>query len=537
MRQHRFTTQTLSPHLVSRSTLLMLAALIFVSAMVYVSHINPLVRQTDPAAYYYAGLRIAEVGQPSFCDEKNLTIGPYFTLLGFQVSHAGANACLYPVFNIGLPLLIALTHTLFPFANSVLYLVPALGLIGLVATFLLGTTLFDRPTGLLAAGLLAFNLSYLRMTTEIWSDVPALAFLLLGISWTVRMIERDDWRLGLMSGMALGYAFLIRLSAALIIFPLGLYLWFTTRRQGTPRRALVAAGATFGCWVLVSLIYNQLIFGSFLSTGYDHIWLPFPRLSLTHFWGQSPLGEGGYRVVWSSLVENFSVAGLALALAALIFVPRPKAVLLAGTVVTFASFYSFYYVPPIGLDARFLLPGFPMICLSIAFLLVRLLRLLLRSQEIVLAALLPLIIGVWHLPFIQRSLVELERRDRYVANRVALAIKFAQRTEPNAVFMSREYHDLIILYGQRSALHYPMVATPDPTVANFQFADYERRPVQITHALLTNDVPVYIIPERPGRFFVQGAIEPYPILSAHFDLSPIRVQDDLVIYQVVMPSP
>ena len=172
MHQLRSSEGKLSLSLQSLIAYALLGILILASVIAYSSYIQLLVRQSDPATYYYAGLRIAEVGSPTFCDDNNDIAGPCFTLLGFKVRRQDGSPCFYPNLNIGFSLLIALMRLLGPVPQVAPYLTPFLGLSGVVIVFALGETLFDHATGLLAAGFLAFNGVYWTMATEMpgrWS--------------------------------------------------------------------------------------------------------------------------------------------------------------------------------------------------------------------------------------------------------------------------------------------------------------------------------------------------------------------------------
>ena len=174
----------------------MLGVLILVSTLAYASYIHPVVRQSDPATYYYAGFRIAEVGRPIYCDENNGVAGSYFTLLGFKVRVHDEATCFYPNLSIGLPLLIAATRRVVAVPDAVFYLTPVLGVVGLVALFALGRSLFGSTTGLLA-----FNPVYWSMATEMWSDVPAMSLIVLGTFLAVRMIHQDSVVQGLLAAV------------------------------------------------------------------------------------------------------------------------------------------------------------------------------------------------------------------------------------------------------------------------------------------------------------------------------------------------
>jgi 4-amino-4-deoxy-L-arabinose transferase-like glycosyltransferase len=512
----------------------LLGILILASTFAYISQVHLAVRQSDPATYFYAGQRIAETGSASFCDGNNSIAGPYFTVLGFKVRRGGDVRCFYPNLSIGFPLLIASTWLLGQGPEIVPYLAPGMGLVGLVAVFVLGRALFDRPTGLLAAGLLAFNAVYWSMATEMWSDVPAMTCITLGIFVAVQMIERNRALLGFISGAVLGYACLIRYHSMLALLPLGLYFWSITRGRSRPGRALAGFGWGFGIFVLVILIYHKWNHGGFLRTGYgaQQGEVPWPRFSVSYLFGESPIGQGGYRAIWSTLVENFHVLGLLVAVVTMIVAPRSHALLVGGLVLVFCVFYAFYAWPATGLNARFLLPVFPMMFLAVAFGVVRCVRWLSGQREVAVLGVLPLVLLAWHWPSLEATLTQLENRNRYVETQVTTVTEFTQGKEPNAVFLSREYHDWIILYGRRSALLYSMLAEADSVSQRYQLFDYESKLVGVVSKLIEHDTPVYVVVEPKRRSFIQGPIDPYPILSKHFDLIPSQGDTDPAIYRV-----
>jgi 4-amino-4-deoxy-L-arabinose transferase-like glycosyltransferase len=306
--------------------------LILLSSVVYISSTIPVTRWNDPAGYMYAGLRIAEVGQPTYYDENNVLVGPYFTLHAFKVRPDPNSPDFYPNYSVGLPILIALAHTLLPIPKVELYLAPVMGIIGLVALFALGQKLFGGWVGLLAAALQAFNYVYWSQATENFSDVPATAFLLVGMLFSIRAIERNLLFFGLLGGATLGYACLIRYPSVLAIVPLGLYLLIATRGQkNKPHRGIAGLLTSFAFFSLAILTYNAAIFGGPFTTGYNpkHGWVPWPAFSWGYFLGRSPIQSGGYRAVLSTLWENFHL-GLLLAPLGLLVMPRSKALVPIG---------------------------------------------------------------------------------------------------------------------------------------------------------------------------------------------------------------
>jgi hypothetical protein len=388
--------------------------------------------------------------------------------------------------------------------------------------------------GILAAGFLAFGITYWRMSTEVWSDVPALAFLLLGALFSVRMLKRDAIIPGLLGGLALGYACLIRFASAGALIPLVPYLWLATRGRPKPWRSLAGLGLGFGVMCLGILALNGVYYGAFYRTGYSIEALPWPRFSWSYAMGQSPRGLSGFAAVWTTLRDSFHV-GLAVAVISIAYMARPKSIFVGGWILVYAVLYSFHIGMTTGINARFLLPAFAAISLAMAYGFVRLVRLLPRWGDAAVTISLPLVLLAWHVPSLGDSLVVLARQNRRIERQVATVERFTQGTEPGAVFLSREYHDLIVLYGGRSVLHYPSLVPPDPVSGTYHTTEYEAKLVQAVQRLLERGIPVYVVVEPEERTFLEGPIDPYPILAVHFEMAPVQTRREPVIYRVLLP--
>jgi 4-amino-4-deoxy-L-arabinose transferase-like glycosyltransferase len=509
----------------------MLIILIVFSAVVYISSTITVIRWNDPAGYTYAGRRIAETGQPTYYDANNIRIGPYFTLHAFKVrNQSGGN--FYLNYSVGLPMLIALADLIHPVPKAEFYVVPVLGVMGLIALFALGRTLFGRWVGLIASGLMAFNFVYWFGSTENWSDVPAVAFLLAGIALLLHATRRDSYRQGLLGGLTLGYACLIRYFSVLTVIPLSLYLLVVTIGKKRPYRGLAGLVTGFGFMAALILVYNAFVFGGVFQTGYSpqHGWVPWTAFSWRNFLGQSPIRSGGYWAVLSTLWTNFHV-GLLLAFLGFLIMPRSKALLLGGNAVVVCGSYAFYLWPSSDLGARFLLFAFAMLCLAIAFAIVRALDLLLKGRSYLFGVVIFFVILVWHGPGFSASQEKLAVRNAQGEAIVSLVKELIPATEPNAVLLSHVYHDTIILYGMRSALYYELLAPPDPVSQGYQVADYEPQLVAVMDKLLRSRTPIYVVKEPEELSFRQGPLDPYPILRAHFELA--QVWSDPPVYQVL----
>jgi hypothetical protein len=483
-----------------------------------------IVRWNDPAAYVYAGRQLAATGAPVYVDENNALVGPYFTLHGFLVQRSQGDPNFYANYAVGLPLLIALAdRVLGPAVPAHLVVVPSLAALGMIFVFALGRLLFGRWVGLLSAGLLALSVDYWTYATETWSDVPATALILGGMFFTIWAVRRNSGLGGAAGGFLLGYACLIRYPSALSFLPLGAYLVLTLRRQPLPRRALVALAAVLAAFLGAILLYNTAMFGGPLETSYDPRfgWVPWPAFSWQNFAGNSPVASGGLLLVLEALWTNAHL-WLIVAIGGLLVMPRAEAVLVGGNLALTILVYAAYLWP--SRDARLVMFALPMIFLAAAYAVVWLLRHRLPQGDWRYGPIIAGILLIWYLPQANQTGQALLARNRSARNVAARVESIAAGVEPNAVFLSRRYHDLLILYGQRSALHYALLAPPDPDSGSYQVEGYEGRLVEVVGQLLAQDKPVYVIPEAEGLQLREGLIEPFPILSTHFTLT-LQVAD------------
>ena len=495
-----------------------LALILFLlAATAYLHYAIKVVRWNDPTAYVYAGMRIAESGRPTYTNSNNMLIGPYFTLHGFMVQPQPGSETFYLTHAVGLPVLLALAIRLVPVSDAVLFVVPLLGVLGLVFLFILGRMLLGRWVGLLAAGMLAFTYSYWYYSTETWSDVPAVAFLLAGMVFCLNGARRNSLVWGVLGGMILGYACLIRFPSALAVGPLAVYLFLSTRGKPKPVRSWTGMLVGFGVFCGLILFYNAAIYGGPFKSGYspEHGWAPWAMFSWRSFIGHSPVGSGGIQAVLLTLWNNMRI-GLLLALVGLFLMPRSAAWLIGLNIFLFSMLYAFYLWP--SSDARFIMFALPMIALAAAYSLREALSRLLKGRSSLVGVAAVLIVLLRTLPTWTDTTKELTDRNTHgeiVADRVLDIVK---DTEPNSVWLSHRYHDTIIFYGQRTALYYALLAPPDRARQTYQLEGYDSRLIEVVDKLLEQKTPVYVIKESPDLHLRQGPIDPYPLLAAHYKL-------------------
>jgi len=136
---------------------------------------------------------------------------------------------------------------------------------------------------------------------------------------------------------------------------------------------------------------------------------------------------------------------------------------------------------------------------------------------------------LWSFPTLPSTLERANKRNQREISRVALIEEFTSQTEKNAVFLTWRYHDQVILYGHRSAMHFDMIPPLQAKVKQRGEEEFAQGLVRVTNTLLGAGVPVYWAPDpprlRPDRFKLE------PVLRAHFQIIPWREQKP-VIYRI-----
>lgn len=141
---------------------------------------------------------------------------------------------------------------------------PILGACSLVVVYLIGSELWDRRTGLLAALLGVFSPFLIFMSASYLAHPSAMLFIALFILCYVKVTRRGGWWWGLGAGFFLGMAFITRqLTAVGAAAPFVVFSLLEMRRDW--RRTLsggVSIVIGFVPVLLFLLLYNHLLTGS-----------------------------------------------------------------------------------------------------------------------------------------------------------------------------------------------------------------------------------------------------------------------------------
>ncbi|KPK50894.1 MAG: hypothetical protein AMS22_11635 [Thiotrichales bacterium SG8_50] len=247
------------------------------------------------------------------------------------------------------------------------YFLVGIAVLTIVLAYAVGTQLFSRPTGAVAAMLLAVMPAHIASAQHLRPDEIS-AFLALLVVYTAVRILRADEPLGVRplvySGLVVGVASALRLPLAVFgIMPLVAYLlrdgWSEPRwifSAATWRVCLVLALCAAGGYALTSP--HSLVHPRMFLAGLQVTW----RYETNPFPDAVEMGPGLYQYGWTMLRQALGTPLYALALAGIVVAvwrrTREQQLLLAGIIPYFviATFASWVVV-------RYLLPLLPLLAL------------------------------------------------------------------------------------------------------------------------------------------------------------------------------
>lgn len=459
----------------------------------------------DPVAYLYGGERLSQGRGLSLCHTFNGSIGPYFTLAGFNVSHSNPD-CLSLNYPLGYPFLLAIVYWMFPLSDVAVYVPVVFSVFGVVLVFVLGGILFDWYTGLIGATILAFLPTYLYFGTSVWADLPAAVLLTLGIvtfvlaEQKVKTSEQILW--SSVSATAIGWSIFMRYANVIFLIPVGVYFLASHSFRDILSSVVVRVFVVWIAGILLGVMFfNQVTYGGLFTTPYSpqHGWYSFPAFSFQYIAGD----KQSFLAICETLWSNFNVL-LLFCVVGVVRMPRSIRLLFSVSILLFILVYSLYAFPARGINERFLLPVFSFVAVSAAFG-IRWLSGLLNSR----LRRLSLSLGIVFLcVFIRlpRNLQLLEVRNIAAERHVSEVVRAVQKTERDAVLMAYGLNDIIWYYGDRTTFFYRRIPIPG-------FADTL---VDSVNVLLEQDVPMYYVKDLDPSFM--GSFE---ILVEHFILTPV----------------
>jgi hypothetical protein len=165
------------------------------------------------------------------------------------------------------------------------YFTPILAALGLIFFYLLIKEIFGKNNALISTTLLAVFPVYIYYTARsFFHNIPFIVFLIMGLYFIVQLLKKNElgfyvkdfdfWKskfiFPALAGLFIGLAIITRTSEILWIFPLLFIIWVFNIRAIGITKLVVFLGFI---WVALMpmFYYNQALYGSFLSGGYNEI--------------------------------------------------------------------------------------------------------------------------------------------------------------------------------------------------------------------------------------------------------------------------
>ena len=163
-----------------------------------------------------------------------------------------------------------------------LYVVPIFGALAVLAAFLLGREVFGRWAGLVGAGILAVSYTQVWWSKQPSSEVITQFFALAGLWFVVRFVRGPGWASGVLAGLLLGGAMLIRVDGFLIAAAVPVLFGYDLLTRG-PVRRWFWPGVPLALFAGAALLYLNTVGGRYLYTiysshGLDNFLGPLPYL-------------------------------------------------------------------------------------------------------------------------------------------------------------------------------------------------------------------------------------------------------------------
>jgi 4-amino-4-deoxy-L-arabinose transferase-like glycosyltransferase len=501
---------------------------------------------SDTIGYVYAGERLAAGHGLTFEDPLNEGAGPYFSLYAFQIRRPD-DARMFLGYPPGFPILLATAIWLSGQATAVYYIVPLLALLGLAATYVIGSLVGQSEwTGLWAVVILIMSPAFWEYGTSPWSEAPSLALItsavalyLLSQRYLLRadLLQANEGTFhgrgtlaqrailcSTLAGLLFVFSFFIRYSNLVLVAPLALYELATARSHIFRDWRRWPILIVLGLGALAIPMFNNFYYGGPTVTSYSpvHGWYPMPVFSLEY--ALQPPRNGLWQTA-KTLWTNFP--GFIILLPIGWFLLRwRKAVLVAGMALMTILLYVAYAFPPVGVNSRFLLPAFPFLSVAIAEVIVVAGRQISHEKWRWLAggfllALMALMTG-FHMQQLQlRDQQNIQHR-QYVENMVGFSSE-------NAVFLSYVFNDEIRFYSNRSVLNYRRIPPSDAKAGRYRHEVFEPCLVQTVDRLLTMGIPVYFVEDGSPTFWNSMAV-----LERNYSMS--LANPDFKVHQVSWPA-
>lgn len=150
---------------------------------------------------------------------------------------------------------------------GLLYVVPVMGALAVGMAFALGSQLFGRWAGLIGAALLAASYTQVWWSRHPSSEVMTQLLVLAGLWTTARFVQEPNRVTGVLAGLLLGGAMLVRVDAFLAALTLPMLFGYDLLTRGDARRWLLP-GVPLAVFAGLALLYLNTLGGRYLYVIY-----------------------------------------------------------------------------------------------------------------------------------------------------------------------------------------------------------------------------------------------------------------------------
>jgi hypothetical protein len=255
----------------SRATAWDLGALALVvgSFALYSRPAEYVVNSRDPGVYALLADKLARTGALLHRDPLVGTVASFHTFLGgkkYPGFYIYGQDLIVPQFFPGPFAFLGLGNLVGGLRGS-LFVVPLMGALAVGVAFALGKEVFGRWAGLLGAALLAASYTQVWWARHPASEVMTQLFILAGLWLAVRFVRGAGPLTGVLAGLLLGGAMLVRVDAFLAVAAVPLLFGYDllTRR---PVRRWLYPGVPLGLFAGITLLYLNTVGGRYLYVIY-----------------------------------------------------------------------------------------------------------------------------------------------------------------------------------------------------------------------------------------------------------------------------
>ena len=156
-------------------------------------------------------------------------------------------------------------------SQSAIYPCALLGALTVVLLYEFVKDWFDTRAAVFASLFLIFAATHWYLSTAVWSEAPALFFILLGIVAAVKYANTEKTVFIYLFYFAAGFACLIRYTSAVMFIIIGLYIILSNKIHLLKRKEVWIGTLLFLVIISPQLIYNHIYFGSPFTTGYSGV--------------------------------------------------------------------------------------------------------------------------------------------------------------------------------------------------------------------------------------------------------------------------